>query len=136
VRRPGIVDARPVGEQPAAHDRFAELGASFARGRRAEVAQPGEALQLFVQYAGARKIEVREWDRHAAGCESPREQGFAALPVARHMIARNGDQLQRLLRASEPGKEGTASELSNDVLLIRRARTGHPPPRRARMLSA
>ena len=111
----------------------------FLAGCRGEVAKPGEALQLLgerTRGSDAGKIEIGERDRDAAGVEPAAEQGLAALAIARDMIARNRDQLQRLPVMPEPGEEGTAGELANDVLLGGRVGFAHPSPRSARMFSA
>ena len=58
------------------------------------------------------------------------------IPGRAVMIARDGDQLQRLARTFQPGEERSAGKLANDVLLGRRVGCAHPSPRSVRMLSA
>ena len=49
--RPGLVDPRAMGDQPAPGDRLGQPRALFAAGRSGEVAQPGEALHFARQRA-------------------------------------------------------------------------------------
>ena len=117
--RPGIVDAGAVREQPAARERFGEPRALLARGRGGEIAQPGEALQLVGdRAAGAERgeIEFLERDRLAAEVKAAGEQSVAALAVAMNMVARNGDQLERLLdRARTRDRRGPLASLRDDA---------------------
>ena len=103
MRRPGVVDAGAMREQPAADHGLGEAGAFLARGGGGEIAQPGEALQLLGDRArAAERGEVELGERHglAADREAAGEQRFAALAVAGDMVARDGGELQRLARTA------------------------------------
>src|SRR5205085_7297867 len=113
--------------------------ALFARRGSGQVAQPGKALQLLgqrIRRANAGEIEIGEWNSNAPRYEPAREQGLPALAIADHMVPGHGNKLQRLPRALQPGKERSAGELANDILLGCRIRFTHPSPRSVRILSA
>ncbi len=122
-----------VREQPAADDRFGEPRALLARGRGGEIAKPGEALQLLGRPRRRRPIAAKSSSLSEIvslpTVKSPGEEGLAALAVAVDMIARDGDELQRLLRprlrrdSSEP-----ARELRDDRAFGGRAVVAHPCP--------
>src|SRR5437868_5531791 len=130
-------------EEPAADDRLGEPRALLARRGGGKIAQPGEALQLLGQRlrgADRAKVEVLERQGLTAQRVSAGEQGVTADAFAADVVARNGDELQRLFRRPQPRQEGAAGEFADDGALgIRvpaRLRTAHSPPRSALMLSA
>ena len=139
MRRPGLVDPGAVGDQPAADHRFGETRTLFARRRGGEVSQPGESLQLLGKGAGRadrRDVEVLERQSLAADGKPAGEQGVAARSFAAHMVARDGDELERLLGRPQPGQKRAAGKLADDGTLGRRTVVAHELPLSALMLPA
>jgi hypothetical protein len=86
-------------EEPPSRESLRQPRTLFARCRGRKIAQPGEALQRVCRWAAnaeTREIQLVQRDHFVAQLETAGEQGFTALPIALHMVARNGDQLQRL----------------------------------------
>src|SRR5690242_13584404 len=99
MRSPGVVDTGAVGEQPAADDCFRRSGTALASRGSGKVAEPRKSLEIVGQRVAARslgKFKLRQPEGFAPEAEPAARQGFAARTVAGHMIARDGDQLQRL----------------------------------------
>src|SRR5260221_6628156 len=139
MRRPGAVDPGAVRQQPTADDRLGQPGALLARCRSGEVAQPGETLQLLSQRPGCAtraKVEILERQGPAADGEAAGEQGVAPRAFAPDMVARHGDELERLLRRPQPRQERPAREPGDDGALGGRAVVAHAEPLSALMLSA
>src|SRR5206468_1469878 len=129
----------PVRQEPAADQRLGDPRALLARRGRGEIAQPGEALELCGQRTGSPdlcEIEVLERDCLATDGEAAGQKRLPALAVAGDMVARHGDELQRLLRPLEAREQRSARELLDDLALGDRAVGAHPRPLSALMLPA
>ena len=99
IRRPGIVGAGAVGEQPAPGERLGQARALLARGGGGEVAQPGEALRA-ARRAGRRRrrgeVEVGERDGSLPTTKRPASRASPRWRSPCDMVARHGDELERL----------------------------------------